>query len=108
LVINFFKYLVRTDSLTTTFFKFFKYINLNGEKNEAKKLGVTLNRPDKYNGKTAEQLEVLNKWLILNIENPMPDKAIKKILSKQTGLTVRQINQWFSYKLKKIDELNQF
>lgn len=56
----------------------------------------------KSNKKTKEQLEILNKWLVLNIENPKPDRYTKRMLMLETGLTIKQINNWFTFKLKKL------
>lgn len=58
----------------------------------------------KYTVKNGEQLEALNKWLINNIENPIPDRETKKSLSLQTGLTERQISLWFNYQNNKMKE----
>lgn len=85
------------------YLNFLKFLNLILNKNEnVNKIKL------EYKSKTSEQLEILNKWLILNIHSPLPDKKQKMLLSEQTGLTPRQISQWFHYELKKIDELNQF
>jgi len=38
----------------------------------------------------------LKTWLLENIENPYPSQKVKEALSEQTGLTKRQIQNWFT------------
>jgi len=45
------------------------------------------------------QLAILNSWLISNLEKP--DLKTKQLLMKKTGLTSKQIDNWFLYQLKK-------
>lgn len=56
----------------------------------------------KYKTKTSEQLEILNKWFITHITNPFPDRSTKLDLAYKTGLTYRQVSQWFNYQNKKL------
>jgi hypothetical protein len=42
--------------------------------------------------------EVLNRWFFLHLHDPYPTDEEKQILSKQTGLSLSQCNNWFGNK----------
>jgi Homeobox KN domain len=40
--------------------------------------------------------DILKNWFLVNIQNPYPNYEAKEVLSKATGLTKKQIQNWFT------------
>jgi len=40
--------------------------------------------------------DILKNWFLNNIQNPYPSHEAKEMLSKMTGLTRKQIQNWFT------------
>jgi len=66
----------------------------NGNNNERKykkrKLGITKDKLPK------KSTRFLKRWLMQNINNPYPDSAAKEHMIKTSGLTRKQIQDWFT------------
>ncbi|KAF2735194.1 hypothetical protein EJ04DRAFT_395903, partial [Polyplosphaeria fusca] len=48
-----------------------------------------------------ESIEVLETWLKQHVDDPYPTKHQKETMAKQAGLTVKQVNNWFSNSRKR-------
>ncbi|KAL0481109.1 hypothetical protein AKO1_012898 [Acrasis kona] len=55
-------------------------------------------RRKKRKGYTKEVSDVLNGWYNSHIDSPYPSEEEKKIMCNQCGLTLLQLNNWFSNK----------
>ena len=45
---------------------------------------------------TASQVKLLKRWFEDHLDNPYPTYAEKSLLSKESGLTKKQIKNWFT------------
>ena len=68
--------------------------NIQILENKSKKTKVVSNK--------CKKKEILNKWFILNIENPYPCKQTKIDLATKTNTSIDYINEWFKYQRKKL------
>jgi hypothetical protein len=48
--------------------------------------------------------DILKKWFLTNVNNPYPSHEVKETLSKATGLTRKQIQNWFTNSRKRFLE----
>ena len=55
-------------------------------KNSHKKVNSTLSN---------QSFEILNEWLVNNLQNPYPSIQVKKDLSKSAKISISSVDKWF-------------
>ena len=67
--------------------------NQNSNSDDGKGIGK---KKSKHNiALPKESIAVMKAWLYAHVDNPYPTQADKDLMSEETGLTVKQINNWF-------------
>ncbi|ODV74157.1 homeobox domain-containing protein CYBJADRAFT_118113, partial [Cyberlindnera jadinii NRRL Y-1542] len=48
-----------------------------------------------------ETIEILNDWIVNNLDNPYPNHTQKRMLLEKTGLSNVQLSNWFINKRRR-------